>query len=221
MRERLDAMEADGSEGLILLTPLEPTPRLRHHGPAAARSAGPKRSLGRAAGAFRVRDVDPRLRAQRWLADLLIERLPVGGYPPAPGGMLDLDTAWRALQEQVLGLPAGRADATALLEWTLDWRSSTLREPAGCGTPRVAERLAGAGGPAPDLCSTLPLPGGARMLWPSAWSAAWSSASRIPSGTSRFGRAAGTVGRRRAGGTGGRASACGGGTTRADASYRQ
>src|ERR1700733_7361718 len=74
IRERLDATEADGSEGLILLTPLEPTSLGCD---IAARL--PRGRLGQSdrwevlRGAFRVRDVDPRLRAQRWLADLLID----------------------------------------------------------------------------------------------------------------------------------------------------
>lgn len=153
IRERLDATEADGSEGLILLTPLEPTSLGCD---IAARL--PRGRLGQSdrwevlRGAFRVRDVDPRLRAQRWLADLLIERVPVGGYPPAAGGTLDLDTAWRALQEQVLGLPAGRVDATALLEWTLEVtnldRFASLPD-AACRD--IAEWLAGAGGPGAGL----------------------------------------------------------------------
>lgn len=65
IRERLDATEADGSEGLILLTPLEPTSLGCD---IAARL--PRGRLGQSdrwevlRGAFRVRDVDPRLRAQ-------------------------------------------------------------------------------------------------------------------------------------------------------------
>jgi hypothetical protein len=43
--------------------------------------------------AFSARDLDPRLRGQDWLSDLLLERPPAAGYPPVPGGVLDLDTA--------------------------------------------------------------------------------------------------------------------------------
>ena len=102
IREQLDAREADVSEGLILLTPLEPTSL---GGDITARL--PRGRLGQSdrwevlRGAFRVRDVDPRLRAQRWLADLLIERVPVGGYPPAAGGTQSADAsqAGKALWE--------------------------------------------------------------------------------------------------------------------------
>jgi hypothetical protein len=66
--------------------------------------------------------------------------------------MLDLDTAWRAVQEQVLGLPPGRTDAAAVLEWTLDLASlerfASLPEAA---RRQVGERLVAAGGPAAGL----------------------------------------------------------------------
>ena len=153
VRERLDEGESESSEGMIVLTPLDSsalggdiTARL----PRGRLTQSDRWAVLR--NAFRVRDVDSRLRAQRWLADLLIERSPVGGYPPAPGGMLDLDTAWRALQEQVLGLPPGRADTAALLQWTLDLgnieRFGNLPEAA---RRAVAERLTGAGGPGAGL----------------------------------------------------------------------
>jgi hypothetical protein len=153
IRERLDAIEADGGEGLVILTPLETTTL---GGDIAARL--PHGRLAQSdrwdvlRGAFRVRDVDPRLRGQRWLADLLIERAPVGGYAPAAGGTLDLDTAWRAFQEQVLGLPPGRADAAALLEWSLDVaRLDRFASMPDATRREVAERLAGAGGPGAGL----------------------------------------------------------------------
>jgi hypothetical protein len=148
VRERLDEIEADGSEGMVVLTPLDDadlgsdvTARLPRGRLAQSDRWAVLRSV------FRVRDVDSRLRSQRWLADLLIDRAPVGGYPAPASGMLELETAWRALQENVLGLPAGRTDAAALLEWTLDFagldRFASLPDDA---RRAVAERLAGAGG---------------------------------------------------------------------------
>ena len=68
--------------------------------------------------AFSARDLDPRLRGQDWLSDLLLERPPAAGYPPVPGGVLDLDTAWRFCLEHAVGLPDARADVAALLAWT-------------------------------------------------------------------------------------------------------
>lgn len=148
VRERLDAAEDGGAEGVVVLTPIDgaslgqdvvarfPRARLEQSDRWTA--------LRRA---FRARDVDPRLRTHRWLADLLLERAPLAGYPPAEGNVVDLETAWRAVQEQILGLPEGRADAVALLSWTLDFagldRFAGLPEEARRG---LAERLATTGG---------------------------------------------------------------------------
>ncbi|SDB74983.1 hypothetical protein, partial [Belnapia rosea] len=152
MRECLNEAEAD-AEGMILLTPLDaaalagdivarfPRARLEQTDRWSA-----LRSL------FKAHAVDPRLAAQRWLADLLLAHVPADGYRPASGGVLDLDTAWRAALEEVLRLPEGRGDAAALLTWTLD--------PVGLDrlsqlTPDVrlalASRLGGEGGPAAAL----------------------------------------------------------------------
>lgn len=68
--------------------------------------------------AFSARDLDPRLRGQDWLSDLLLERPPATSYPPVPGGVLDLDTAWRFCLEHAVGLPDARSDVDALLAWT-------------------------------------------------------------------------------------------------------
>ncbi|MGB8843781.1 MAG: BREX-2 system phosphatase PglZ [Aliidongia sp.] len=154
MRERLDGIGTGGAEGLIVLTPLN-TAELG--GDIAARlprgrleQSSSSEALARAFGA---RSVDSRLRNHRWLIDLLLERTPIGGYPPASGGALDLETAWRAMQERVLCLPEGRADASALLDWTthnfagLD-RFMRLPEEARRG---VIERIVVAGGPAAGL----------------------------------------------------------------------
>jgi hypothetical protein len=68
--------------------------------------------------AFSARDLDPRLRGQEWLSDLLLERPPANSYPPVPGGVLDLDTAWRFCLEHAVGLLDARSDVDALLAWT-------------------------------------------------------------------------------------------------------
>jgi hypothetical protein len=68
---------------------------------------------------FRARQLDPRLPSQGWLADALLQHLPEGGYPPVASGLLDADTAWTRLLQQHLGLPSGRPDAVALVEWSL------------------------------------------------------------------------------------------------------
>jgi hypothetical protein len=150
IREQLDAVDEDGTDGIVVLTPLDtadlgadvlgrfPRARLDETDRWTALRSG-----------FRARDIDPRLRGHRWLADLLLNAAPSAGYPPVAGGILDLDTAWRIVQERLLGLPEGRGDASALLWWSLDEanfdRLATFPDEA---RERVAERLAVAGGPA-------------------------------------------------------------------------
>ena len=119
MRERLDAASVD--EGVVVMTPLEfdelgsdVVARLPRGRMIQADRWMALRS------AFKVREIDPRLRSQRWLADLLLSDPPRAGYPPAAGDLLDLDTAWHALLEGVLGLPDGRCGPADLLEWTLN-----------------------------------------------------------------------------------------------------
>jgi hypothetical protein len=66
--------------------------------------------------------------------------------------VLDLDTAWRSVMEQSLGLRAAYADAAALLWWTLGEgnveRFAALPEAAQA---RIGERLAREGGPAAEI----------------------------------------------------------------------
>ena len=153
IREQLDAAEKDDAQRLVLITPLHPAslggdvlarlPRARFEETdhwTALRAA------------FKARDVDPRLRARRWLADLLLDQAPPSGYPPAAGGVLDLDSAWRAAREQLLHLPEGRADAAALLRWTLD-RANLDRFMAlpADARQRIADHLSDVAGPATRL----------------------------------------------------------------------
>lgn len=72
--------------------------------------------------AFQAREIDSRLAKCPWVAEALLDSMPVGGYPPAPGGFLDADTAWNHALRAVLGLAAessARPDLTAVLRWTL------------------------------------------------------------------------------------------------------
>lgn len=155
VRERLDGTDhAEGSdEGVVVLTPLDPgalgcdvVARLPR-----GRLVQPDRWMA-LRGAFKARDVDPRLRTQRWLADLLLNHSPSEGYPPATGEVLDLETAWHAVLESILSLPGSRADVDGLLEWTLDARGldrfAILPEDARDG---IHQRLGEGGGPAAAL----------------------------------------------------------------------
>ncbi len=153
LREQLDTIADDPDIRTVLVTPLDETmigcdvlARL----PSGRLVQADRWDSLRAA--FGVRGVDPRLRGQEWLADLLLDRAPVGGYSPAPGGVLDLDTAWRSVMEQSLGLHDARADATTLLWWTLGEgnveRFAALPETARA---RIGERLAQEGGSAAEI----------------------------------------------------------------------
>jgi hypothetical protein len=54
------------------------------------------------------------------LARLLVERAPVEGWPPPPGGILTRDFVLRSLVHRVLELPADRIDVAGLLDWSGD-----------------------------------------------------------------------------------------------------
>ena len=79
--------------------------------------------------------VDSRLASQNWMASLLLENVPSGGYAPVPGGFLDLDTAWSQILRSSLGLETGRPDMLTLLRWTL---SSGIHRPL-CKVARCCE----------------------------------------------------------------------------------
>jgi hypothetical protein len=153
IREQLDEAGKGGAQGLVLITPLDPASvgadvlaRLPH---ARFEETDHWTALR---AAFKARDIDPRLRAHRWLADLLLGQAPSSGYPAAAGGVLDLESAWRAAQEQLLRLPEGRADAAALLKWTLDGANlDRFMALAMDARQRIAERLSEVGGPAARL----------------------------------------------------------------------
>ena len=152
LRERLDEADIGPEAGLVLLTPLDDSDladdvraRLYH-----ARLARTDR-WAVLRGAFQARGVDPRLGAQPWLADLLIAHAPAtGSYPPVASGVLDLETAWAAILDQVLLLPRGPVDLVSLMRWTVDGCGlNRLAGPAGQCTPscrRPAGRERGKGG---------------------------------------------------------------------------
>lgn len=153
VREQLDETEGNDSAGLIVLTPLDSATLgddVVARFPRARLEQSDRWSALR--GTFRASKVDPRLRAHGWLADLLLEHPPVGGYPPAAGGVLDLESAWRAALDDVLGIADGRSDAAALLDWTLDAsnldRFARLSEQARSA---VVARVSSEGGPAAGL----------------------------------------------------------------------
>src|SRR4029077_17014132 len=96
VRERVDAADGDDNDGVVVVTPLDAATLADDvvaRFPRARLEQSDRWSALR--GAFRARDVDPRLRLHLWLADLLLDRPPIGGYPPVAGGVLDLESAWQ------------------------------------------------------------------------------------------------------------------------------
>jgi hypothetical protein len=148
VREALTEIEEAGDGGLLVITNLEdnqlgadvvarfPRGRLM----VASRWDGLR-------AAFSARDLDPRLRGQDWLSDLLLDRPPASGYPPVPGGVLDLDTAWRFCLEHTVGLVDARADVDALLGWTAgDSNLDRFQALPQASREKILEKLASEGG---------------------------------------------------------------------------
>jgi hypothetical protein len=69
---------------------------------------------------FQARGVDPKLLANRWLAEALLESVPAQKCKPVASGMLDQETVWGILLRERMGLAVARPDARDLLAWTLE-----------------------------------------------------------------------------------------------------
>jgi hypothetical protein len=69
---------------------------------------------------FQAKQIDPRVVEHNWIAQRLLDLAPPDDYPPVPSGVLDAETVWGILLEQVLGLPVARPDLIALLKWSMD-----------------------------------------------------------------------------------------------------
>ena len=153
IREALAGIEETADARLLLITNLEDSllgADVVARFPRGRLMAASRWDALRAA--FSARDLDPRLRGQDWLCDLLLERPPAAGYPPVPGGVLDLDTAWRFCLEHAVGLPDARADVDALLAWTAGEGNLDRFEALPQATrERILEKVASEGGSAAAL----------------------------------------------------------------------
>ena len=69
---------------------------------------------------FQANAIDPRLMRHPWIADDLMEFIPKGGYPVAPGGFLAAETTWPILLARRVGLADDRPDLLAILKWSMD-----------------------------------------------------------------------------------------------------
>ena len=73
---------------------------------------------------FSVRIIDPRVLSTKALVEALLDRVPVTGYKPVAGGALDLQQAWEALMEQILGVSIDGPSLSQMLEWSLDCKKN-------------------------------------------------------------------------------------------------
>jgi hypothetical protein len=68
---------------------------------------------------FQAHQVDPRLKKHATLRQQLLAFAATNGVPAAPGGFLDLETAWGFLLDRGLDLAVARPDLQAILKWSL------------------------------------------------------------------------------------------------------
>ena len=101
---------------------------------------------------FQANEIDSRLAAQGWMAQALLEDLPVAGYPPVAGGFLDLETAWKQVLNGALALPEARPDLVSLLRWTMaPERVGRFARLAATAQPPIVAWLADCAGPVGEL----------------------------------------------------------------------
>ena len=67
---------------------------------------------------FSARLIDARVLACKPLVDALIREASAGPYPPPPGGILDLASAWRAFLKNLLKQEISEINFPELLRWT-------------------------------------------------------------------------------------------------------
>ncbi|MBV9385205.1 MAG: BREX-2 system phosphatase PglZ [Chroococcidiopsidaceae cyanobacterium CP_BM_ER_R8_30] len=69
---------------------------------------------------FQAQIVDPRLTQHHWIAEYLMDWVPIDGYPPVSGGFLDAETVWTILLGHGIGLTVDRPDLLSILKWSID-----------------------------------------------------------------------------------------------------
>jgi hypothetical protein len=105
---------------------------------------------------FKVSHLDPSLRDEQWMVDLLVQLAPPGGYPQPASGMLDRETAWRQLFRHALGLPLPRPSPAELLSWLATPEAQAALSSTGPDARQnIAARLAVTVGPAAEVLTEL------------------------------------------------------------------
>jgi hypothetical protein len=98
---------------------------------------------------FKVDQVDPRLRGERWLVDLLVRVAPPLGYRQPRSQLLDRPTAWQTLYRYGLGLDADDPTTAHLLDWAASVAASlALARVDADDRAAIGAHLAGVAGPA-------------------------------------------------------------------------
>lgn len=145
-RQALEAAERNGGR-IILLTPLQQGDLGDDVVGRLARSrlfpVDPWASL---CALFKAKDVDPSL-GDAAVAQALLASVPADGYPPAPAGVLDPATVWKAVCRHVFDMGDREPDLPSLLLWAGGdgahrWRQAAPELRAGLRR-QLIERLGG------------------------------------------------------------------------------
>lgn len=104
---------------------------------------------------FDVRQIDPQLVRERWMAEALVAAAPAGGYERSGARELDADRAWRALLQHRHGIDIDEGLA-GLLRWASTTASTRLGERENAelaATIRRLETTIDGAGPVLALCA--------------------------------------------------------------------
>lgn len=108
--------------------------------------------------AFQARQIDAAIVGETWMPEALLDCAPAGGFPPVPAGMLDAETAWRAILGR-FGFDGPAPSPESVVRWTLDSGAVERWRAAPEERRKAARRwiLRRAGGAAPTLGMMLDL----------------------------------------------------------------
>ena len=98
---------------------------------------------------FQAKSIDPRIVSHSWIAETLMEFIPVDGYPPVASGFLAAETVWPILLKRMMGLESDYADLVAVLKWSTDLQAVTRYHATSPDFKEAAiDWLVSTGGPA-------------------------------------------------------------------------
>ncbi len=98
---------------------------------------------------FHARSIDPRIACHAWIAETLMERIPVGGYAPVASGFLAAEAIWPILLKCLLGLESECPDLVTVLKWSIDAHAVIrYRETSAAFREAAHDWLVSTGGPA-------------------------------------------------------------------------